>query len=46
MAGLDPRLPNSIKPFFEKLVSNAGPNVKGHCAVIADIIISYTQWCL
>ena len=46
MAGLDPRLPNSIKPFCEKLVSNASPNVKGNCAAIANIIISCTQWCL
>ena len=46
MAGLDPRLRNSIKPVFEKLVGNAGPNVKGHFGVIANIIISCTQWCL
>ena len=31
---------------FEKLVSNSGRSVKGHCAVIAKIIISFTQWCL
>ena len=31
---------------IQKLLSNVGRNVRANCALIANVIISGTQWCL
>ena len=31
---------------IQKLLSNVGRNVRANCALIANVIISCTQWCV
>ena len=52
MASLNAKFSNIIKVFAEKNVSvfknysNVGRNVRANCALVANVIISCTQWYL
>ena len=51
MASFNPKFSNIINVFTEKifniqkLLSDVGQNVRANCALIANVIISCTQWC-